>query len=61
MTVTDKKQGIFEIANKSEVYREIERSFGVEKLLDYDYTNISNIRTYRKEIKRYKIKKQTNL
>lgn len=60
VSVTDKKQGIFEISNKSEIYKEIERSFDVESLLDYDYTNISNIKSYRKEIKRYKIKKRNN-
>jgi len=57
-TAADKKQGIFEIANKSEVYKEIEKSFKVEELLDYEYTNISNIKKYRKEIKRYKIEKE---
>ena len=58
MMVSDKKQGIFEIANKSEVYKEIEKSFEVEKLLDYDYANISKIKKYRADIKRYKIKKK---
>jgi transposase len=56
MTVSDRKQAIFEIANKSEIYKEIEKSFEVEKLLDFDYTNISNIKKYRREIKHYKIK-----
>jgi hypothetical protein len=55
VTSTDKKQGISEISNKSDVYKDIEKSFQVESLLDYDYTNVSNVKRYRKEIKRYKI------